>query len=682
MALSGSVKTNSYNGRYYQLSWTATQSVSDNTSTISWTLSAAGGAVSWYAERTVKVIIDGSTAYSKTDYVERRTGTVKTGTVTLSHDTNGDKSFSINLQVACYYVAVNLTASGSFALNNIPRKSTLSVGNGTLGTAQTLTVSRQSSSFTHSIKTVCGSSTLYIKADGTTSTSEVKHSGTSISFTPPLSWASQNTTGTSLSVAYTITTYNGSTSIGSNSHSKTCTIPSSVKPTLSVSVSDSEGYSGTYGGYVQGKSKISVSLTAAGAYGSTIKSYSTTADGSKYTASSFTTGVIKGSGTLTISATVTDSRGRSATATKDIIVLDYSSPKISAIKAIRSDSSGNASSSGAYLTVIFSAEITSLNSNNTAEYTLQYKKTSENAYTDVTLSAYSGNYNVANGTYTFSAESSSSYDVIITATDDFGSVPLGTKGASIKKLWSILNRGLGFAFGKIAERQNAFECGFDMYDKFDTVIGNGLAEYTGSGDNAIDPNTTIEHCVLTNKNTPSSSQFWYVVTYFYNEKSGTGNRCQYCLPYKSIGSMYHRYYFDGAWSDWRRHVNEDEFGDAVPKVEKGTWTPTLAGDVSYTTRSGQYIKTGNLVWITCDIQLSSKGSTTTALTVIGLPFQPKSRSTLAESYDYATKTPQVAIAETTNYVRLTHDSSGSWGTTTHAYINDTFHVIFSGCYPI
>lgn len=123
-------------------------------------------------------------------------------------------------------------------------------------------------------------------------------------------------------------------------------------------------------------------------------------------------------------------------------------------------------------------------------------------------------------------------------------------------------------------------------------------------------------------------------------------------------------------------------GKAVPAIEIGTWTPVMSGDVSYSSRSGQYIKLGNLVWINCDIQLSSKGSTASALLITGLPFIPAARSALAESYDYATKTPQVALAEPAGYIRLTHDNTGSWGTTTHALVNDNFHAVVSGCYRV
>ena len=122
-------------------------------------------------------------------------------------------------------------------------------------------------------------------------------------------------------------------------------------------------------------------------------------------------------------------------------------------------------------------------------------------------------------------------------------------------------------------------------------------------------------------------------------------------------------------------------GKTVPTIETGTWTPVLSGSVTYASRSGRYIKVGNLVWITCDIKLSSKGSTTSALTITGLPFQPTANTALAQSFDYATKTPQVAIADSTNFIRLTHDNNGSWNTMTHASINDGFHVLISGCYP-
>lgn len=103
-----------------------------------------------------------------------------------------------------------------------------------------------------------------------------------------------------------------------------------------------------------------------------------------------------------------------------------------------------------------------------------------------------------------------------------------------------------------------------IYDRFGHVINNGLASYTGSGDSAIDPDTTDLPMILTNVNTPmGSGYFMYIHTMFYNTKSSGANRTQIAYPYNRIGSVYHRYYVNGAWSEWRRHTNEDEFADKV-----------------------------------------------------------------------------------------------------------------------
>ena len=125
MALSGSLNTGNYQGRYYKLSWSAEQSIADNTSTISWSLEALGGSVNYYAERTLKVVIDGATVYSKTDKVNRYKGVVATGTKTLKHDNLGNKSFSVSIEAAVYTSSINCTGSSSFTLNPIPRKATI-----------------------------------------------------------------------------------------------------------------------------------------------------------------------------------------------------------------------------------------------------------------------------------------------------------------------------------------------------------------------------------------------------------------------------------------------------------------------------------------------------------------------------------------------------------------------------
>ena len=97
----------------------------------------------------------------------------------------------------------------------------------------------------------------------------------------------------------------------------------------------------------------------------------------------------------------------------------------------------------------------------------------------------------------------------------------------------------------------------ETFDRFGARINNGMSRYTGSGDRAIDPDTTTDELILTDVNTPNG-KFMYITTVFYIDKSETANRAQTAIPYNANGSMYHRYFSGGMWSPWRRHVNEDE----------------------------------------------------------------------------------------------------------------------------
>ena len=65
--------------------------------------------------------------------------------------------------------------------------------------------------------------------------------------------------------------------------------------------------------------------------------------------------------------------------------------------------------------------------------------------------------------------------------------------------------------------------------------------------------------------------------------------------------------------------------NTLDDYEEGTWTPTVyfggaTVGVTYTTQSGTYTKIGNVVRITANIVLSSKGSSTTYAEVRGVPF--------------------------------------------------------------
>lgn len=549
MALSGTVKTNAdSNGRYYQLSWTATQSAANNTSTISWTLSAQGYSGYWVAERTLYVTIDGATVYSKSDRVERKVGTIKTGTKTITHNSNGSRSFTITVGAAVYGTSVNCKGSGTFALNTIGRASTLNVSAGTLGVAQTITADRKVSSFTHTLTWECGS------YSGTIAT---KSTATSWSFTPPLELANTATRLYPVGVYFKLTTYNGSTVVGTSDQTVAMDIPTSIKPTCTVNITDPTGYSATYGGYIQNKSKMKITVTATPAYGSPIVSYSITANGSTYLNNPATTGVVTTSGSNTIIGKATDKRNRTGSATTTINVLAYSSPKIT-FTMHRCDQDGTENMTGSYCKVTYKAVITSLSNKNSKSIKLRYKKTSDTQYTSrtINMSAYT-----QEGSEIFSAEDGSSYNVQMQAIDSFET---STTTAELSTGFSIMHipaSGKGLAVGKISQAAE-FEVGMDARFYSGAHFNKGFTEDIPNIANS-DCNTIVAsghyYAYTDTANKPEDKNGWLTV------KAHSDNAWCYQEFVTYDGHRYFRHRSGGSWYGWER-LDVVDYVDYVSKI--------------------------------------------------------------------------------------------------------------------
>lgn len=129
MASSYSLSSNSYQGRYLKLTCTQTKDTATNKSTINWTLTSTGGTSSYYSTGATTVKINGTTVYSKSrvswdaKVFPAATGSVS-GTLTVSHNTNGDKSISVSLSTAIYTTSIT-TKSGTWTLDSIPRQATI-----------------------------------------------------------------------------------------------------------------------------------------------------------------------------------------------------------------------------------------------------------------------------------------------------------------------------------------------------------------------------------------------------------------------------------------------------------------------------------------------------------------------------------------------------------------------------
>lgn len=466
MASSGSITTNEVEGRSLTLSWIlSSQSVEKNTSTISWTLKGSGSASGYVMSGAFKAVINGVTVYTSEPRIElRNTTTVASGTATIAHNSDGTKSFSLSCEAGIYTYAVSATASGTHTLTTIPRASTISATNANMGSASTITITRASSSFTHTLTYSFGNAT------GTIAT---KTTSTSVSWTPTLTLANQIPNAVSGKCTITCKTYSGTTEVGSKTCTMTLTVPSSVKPTItSLTAARVDGTVPTsWEIYVQSKSKATLTINgAAGAYGSTISSYSITGGGYSSTASSFTTGFLNTSGTITFTASVTDSRGRvSANATVTITVVAYSAPSFSKYISQRCNSAGTASDSGTYVksTVNFSyAYCSSKNTITTATY---YRKTTETSWTNASKTFTSGTAFTFGGG-NISAESS--YEVKFKLTDAFTSIEVTDTLSTASVVMDFKSGGLGVAVGKVAETDQCFE----VSDAWDVKVYGMLLE--------------------------------------------------------------------------------------------------------------------------------------------------------------------------------------------------------------
>lgn len=453
MAKSGSITTNESHGRSVKLSWSlSSQSIENNQSTLSWSITGAGSASGWVMTGGFKAIINGTTVYStSTDTrIQLYNGTsVASGTTKITHNADGTKSFSLSIEAGVYTYAVSVTASGTHTLDTIPRASTVSATNTNLNSASTITITRASSSFTHTLTYSFGS---------TTGTIVSKTTSTSVSWTPALTLANQIPNAVSGTCTITCDTYNGSTKIGSKTCTLTLTVPASVKPTMtSVTATRVDGdVPAAWAIYVQNKSKATVKINgAAGAYGSTISSYSISGGGYSSTSSSFTTGFLTTSGTITFTAKVTDSRGRvSDAATVSISVVAYSAPSFTSYLSQRATSAGTVNDDGTYIRGLISYSYASCSSKNTVTRATYYKKSSSSSWTNANKSFSSGT------AFTFGGgaiSTESSYDVKYTITDAFTTVTIIDMVSTASVLMDFKAGGKGIAIGKVSEKDKTLE---------------------------------------------------------------------------------------------------------------------------------------------------------------------------------------------------------------------------------
>lgn len=443
------------------------QSISGNTSKvrIRWTSTQTGESWTGYdRECYYYVSINGGaeTKYTLTYQLDKQsTVTIVDKTITVNHRADGTATVKVRTYMNTPISVGLVEMTKTLTLDTIPRATTptLSASSVNMGSTVTINLPRASSSFTHR---------LYYKFEGGSQTTITTSAGASYTWTVP-DKASSIPNATSGQFAIRVDTVSGGSVIGTKWVYLTGKVPTSVVPTISsVAVAEAtSGLAAQFKAYIRGKSTLKVTVTSAGAKGSTIKSVKTTFQGKTYTGASFTTDTVTTSGSLV--TTVTDSRGRTAKKTTAITALTYSKPVIEAFSVYRRTAAGVAADDGTYIAVRYKYTVPSLNGGNTAALAIKYKQSTATSYTNlVTGSALSADTTAKPSSPTFSVDYS--YDVQITVTDYFGAYATATvRLSSAEVILDIAADGKGIGLGKTAEGPG-IDFGWDIVRQ---IVGPG-----------------------------------------------------------------------------------------------------------------------------------------------------------------------------------------------------------------
>ena len=492
MASSGAFETSAYSGvgdwpNRIRIEWSSTQNISSNTSTIHWKVKPMGGSGRrWCQFYNITIVLGGVTIankrnlwgradgqWSTTQYNSDGSGGTKTsfsGSFTLTHNANGKRTLTGSAKCAIAGSVINSSLSGySVALPTIARASSISVSGNTMGETLTIKISSASSSFTHKLTWKFGDETGIIASE--TSSSSVK-------WTPKIDLASQIKNATSGSGTISCTTYNGKTKIGQKSINFTLKVPSNIVPSISSFVASIVSTKpANCGLYVKNHSTVRWDVSASGAYGSTITkcvisgqnlSYTSTKSSNSYSATSSTLTI---AGKKTYKVTVTDSRGRTASTTRDITIEDYNPPAITSISSFRSDEKGNLNGSGEHITHQLTSSFYTLNGKNKIKIEVFSKESSEPTDSNSVTIKDDSNKTVSY-TYTYPTDVSfsvnSTYDFKIVISDSVGKsatvyTHVGTKNVPL----NISSNNNSVAIGGLAKtfsgNNGRFDCAWEAH---------------------------------------------------------------------------------------------------------------------------------------------------------------------------------------------------------------------------
>ena len=481
-----------------------------------------------------------------------------TPTFFSSYIAAGEDTFCIYSETASEYLvwgAVTLEV----AWQEPATQPSLSASTVEMGKSVTISTPAVNNAYRHTLRYAFGG------ASGTIATGIAS----SVSWTPPVSLANQIPSATAGSGTIYCDTYSGSTLLGTKSVSITLTVPGSVVPSAgTLSAALAEDTSGT-GLYVKGMGKAKLTLSgASGAYGSSITSYTITGGGWTATNGALTTGTLASAGNITFTATVTDSRGRKASTTRTINVIDYVKPGVAVCDVYRCDADGNRKKAGTYFAVEINASYSAI-TGNTLSITARYKKQSESSYGTAANVTNNGKTVIGGG----NIGASTTYDVLVTVADKYNSLSI-PRTLSTKSVLQSFKRSAGAAIGKVAELENWLDVAWNTRIRGNLQVDGTISTIipiTSGGTGATNRGDALNNLVTGDpyygnlNDLKTAGTYWVDLSNCQNGPAGSGygslevtksttdNPLQRFTFYN--GMVCYRTFVNGRWYDWRTLPN-------------------------------------------------------------------------------------------------------------------------------
>lgn len=522
-------------------------------------------------------------------------------TYNVGHDSEGKKTVGVQLSVG-----LNTGGYGSamvafdLPLTQIKRASTGKVTATELGKVATITIDRKNSSFKH---------TLRYNWDGKTGTIAT-NVDTSCNWTLPLDFANTVPNADYHWGTVYIDTYSGSTKIGTKEVTFNANIPASIKPTLGgISLSDSNttvsNLINTSNTFVQVLSNIKVAFNnASGAYSSTISNYRAEIVGKNLstTSNGGSLGMMNFNGSVTVRATVTDSRGRTSDPIEiPVNVLPYFTPHMS----FTAQRSGSASTT---LTVTRNARIAPLTvggkQKNKMIISFKYKEHSATNYTTDTGSA-GGTWttidNLTNSRANLAATFSTlkTYDIIGKIEDAFTSYEfLATVGT---EKFPIAIRPDRVGFGKTPENANAVDSDWVFKYKNKDIQHHQLTNIDGTVVKLSDGTdlNTVTQCGFYNGSsllhgpTGTWANGWKYIRVS-KHTHNNGYVLQEAIDFGGVISAF-RVQDAGVWKDWQYYAVQNKVANFTAVNQTKYYMKKIA--LPYSAK-GTLIRIGNQVQLT------------------------------------------------------------------------------------